>query len=464
MEETAKTAIIGAGISGLCVAHALHESGQPCDILESADQAGGALRSFAQDGYLAEQGPNSIMIKDRRVMQLLESTGLKSTGIGSEVISSLPAAKKRYVVHDGAPRAMPTSPMALLKSPLFSLRGILRAATEPMIGRYRGEGEESFGHFVRRRLGSEILSNAAAPFVSGIYAGNPEELSVRHAFPRLWKLENEHRSLVLGAIALRSEQKKSPNPRMTPEMISFRSGMAALPQAIVAGLPTGTVHLKSQINAIRPLPDGWQISWTDASGHAFNTEYSRLVIATPHHRLGALPLPTEIIEQLKPVRTLDAPPVTSLVLGFKREDVEHPLDGFGMLIKADENSPLLGVLFSSSMFDHRAPEGHVTLTCMMGGSLSPELAENSDEVVLAELHRLLGVRGTPTFRYRSSWENAIPQYGLDYQEAVEALEACENSHTGLYFAGNYRGGISVPDCILNGLQLGKRLGTTEPDA
>ena len=128
-----------------------------------------------------------------------------------------------------------------------------------------------------------------------------------------------------------------------------------------------------------------------------------------------------------------------------------------MLIKQAENSPLLGVLFSSSMFDDRAPDGHVTLTCMMGGSIHPEYAENDEQVVIDELNRLLGVTGTPTFRHRTAWSHAIPQYGLDYQNVLDALESCESNHPGLHLAGNYRGGISVGDCIVNGLELGESL-------
>ena len=185
--------------------------------------------------------------------------------------------------------------------------------------------------------------------------------------------------------------------------------------------------------------------------------YSQLVIAVPHHKLPSLPLAENLISSLKPLTTLDSPPVTSLVLGFRKKDIPHPLDGFGMLIKRAEKSPLLGVLFSSSMFDGRAPDDHVTLTCMMGGTTNPQYAENSDEVVLDELNRLLGVTGEPTFRHRSPWQHAIPQYDLKYQRILDALEHCESSHQGLHLAGNYRGGISVGDCIVNGLELGDLL-------
>ena len=464
MEETAQTAILGAGITGLCIAHSLHQSGQSCHVLESSLKVGGALQTTIKDEFLAEHGPNSLLVKDRRLLSLFQEIGLGGDSIDTELQDTLPEAKKRFIVHDGKVCAMPTSPIGMLRSPLFSTRGMLRIAMEPFISRYRGEQEESLAGFVTRRLGPEMLASAAGPFVSGIYAGDPATLSVRHAFPRLWKLENKHRSLVLGALAIRRKKRNNPHAIPRTRTVSFKSGLAALPQALRKTLPENTINLGCKITSIEANSTGWKLVWTDADDQQQSANYARLVIAVPHHKLACLPLPAEILEELEPVSNIPSPPVTSLVLGFKREQIKHKLDGFGMLIKTSEQSPLLGVLFSSSMFEGRAPDGHVTLTCMMGGVKNPQHAENDDRVVMDELRKLLGVSGNPVFRHRTSWSHAIPQYTLDYQQAVDAADVCEHRHPGLYLAGNYRGGISVSDCILNGLQMGKRLGTTEPDS
>lgn len=462
VDITADTAILGAGITGLCAAHALQQNGKSVQVFESSGQIGGALQTTLKDGYLAEHGPNSLLVKDRRVAKLLSEINLP-LGEAEETIQALDEAKKRYIVQDGHPHAMPSSPLGMLKTPLFSTSGKLRFALEPFIGRYKGReqglGEESFADFVKRRLGADMLASAAGPFVSGIYAGDPENLSVRHAFPRLWNLEHHYGSFILGAIALQfgwGPVGKNPHRLGPAQMISFKSGMRSLPQAIAKNLPHGTIHLSCNITSISQTQSGWTLTWSDDKGtHTGN--YKNLIIAAPHHCLPALALPEEIRTSLKPVTALAAPPVTSLVLGFKREDITHPLDGFGMLIKQAEKSPLLGVLFSSSMFKDRAPDGHVTLTCMMGGSLNPQFAENTEQVVLDELNRLLGVTGSPKFSHRSQWQHAIPQYDLHYQKVIEAIEKSEKQHPGLHLAGNYRGGISVGDCIVNGLELGKSL-------
>lgn len=470
LEHIADTAIIGAGITGLCVAHSMCTATgdqKSFQLIESANAVGGAIQTTLSDGYLAEHGPNSILVKDKRVAAMLDKVGLNEAKVDNEALAARSEAHKRYIVQDDVPLAMPGTPLAMFKTPLFSLGGKLRIALEPFIGRYkgreRGQGEESFADFVRRRLGRDILESAAGPFVSGIYAGDPENLSVRHAFPRLWQLENRYRSVILGAIAMQSGRNPNSNPnsnRLTPaRMLSFRSGMHAMPKAIADSLPTASIQLESKLRSITPNDNGWTLVWTDSSAQQHSGHYQNLVLTTPPHRLASLPLPASVHDALKPIFAIESPPVTSLALGFKREDVAHPLDGFGMLIKQSENSPLLGVLFSSSMFDGRAPEGHVTLTCMMGGTIHPEYAQNDDQTVLDELDKLLGVTGSPTFRHQTCWPQAIPQYSLDYQDKLDAMVSCEQAHPGLHLAGNYRGGISVGDCIVNGLTLGEKLGT-----
>jgi len=439
VEDQPQTLILGAGITGLCIAHSLQESGEDCQVIETSKTVGGALQTVRKDGFLAEYGPNSLLLKDKRVAQLFSQIGLTDT----DIQDARPEAHNRFIVDQGKLHSVPTSPLRMLRSPLFSFGGILRIAKEPFISRHHDHKDESFADFVRRRLGNEVLTNAAEPFVNGIYAGNPEHLSIRHAFPRISELENNHRSLILSALAKKKGKYSNPHTLSPTRTISFKEGLAALPQTIAKNLTPKTVHLDCKVNHITANDNGWQLTWIDSDGIEHTTQYRRLVIAIPHHRLAELPLPTNILQQLVPVFNITAPPVTSLVLGFRRDQVKHPLDGFGMLIKTAD-----------------APDEHVTLTCMMGGAKNPQYAENTDDVVMAELQRLLGVRGAPCYRHRTHWRNAIPQYNIGYQSVLDALQNCEKSNIGLHFSGNYRGGISVTDCIINGLQLGKQL--TDP--
>lgn len=422
---------------------------------------GGAIQSTTAEGYLAETGPNSILLKDKRVAQLLSDIGLCEKGsLNHELLPAREAAKKRYIVKDGSPHAIPTNLSGILKTPLFSLKGKLRVLAEPFIGKYQGSDGESFASFVRRRFGSELLDSAAAPFVSGIYAGDPEQLSISQAFPRMADLEEQYGSILKGFLTMQLGRHENPNKYKPTTVLSFRSGMHVLPQAIADSLPQESIYQETKIQKIEKTNHGWFLTWRTHSGVVQTGMYQNLVLAVPHHCLAQLPLPASVLDEITPVINIKAPPVTSLVLGFRKKDVAHALDGFGMLIRKQENSPLLGVLFSSSMFEHRAPDNHITLTCMMGGSIHPEYAENDDLTVLAELKRLLGVTGEPTFRHRTAWQNAIPQYDMEYQHALASIASCEAKHSGLHLAANYRGGIAVGDCIINGLELGELLSQT----
>lgn len=463
VDHKADIAIIGAGITGLCTAHQLQRQNQSFTLFDSGPNVGGAIQSSAADGYLAEHGPNSLLVKDKRVHQLLSEIGLDPESSTHTQLAS-ETAKKRYIVHEGMPHAMPASPLGMLKTPLFSPLGKLRFALEPFIGRYHkekhGGAEESFADFVRRRLGPDMLASAAGPFVSGIYAGDPENLSVRHAFPRLWNLEHHYGSFILGALAIQfgiGPISKNPHRHAPSQMLSFREGMHQLPAKIAEHLAPCSIRLNTQLTRITRKDGQWLLNWTDSDASPQTGRFHQVVLAVPHHALSQLPLPSSCLDALAPLAQIQSPPVSCLVLGFKRSEVEHPLDGFGMLIKQSEQSPLLGVLFSSSMFAHRAPDDHVTLTCMMGGSQTPDYATHEESTVLKELGRLLGVTGQPTFRHRTSWQHAIPQYDLQYQGILDAMESCEQQHPGLHLAGNYRGGISVGDCIVNGLKLGQQL-------
>ena len=469
MEYTAHTAIIGAGITGLCTAYALQAKNHSSHVFDRSDVVGGAIQSNIYNGYLAESGPNSLLVKDTRVAKLINEIGLSEGGpLGHERLLATKEAHKRYIVQGGKTHAMPSSPSGILKTPLFSLKGKLRILCEPLIGSYKGDGEESFAHFVTRRFGKELLESAAAPFVSGIYAGNPDQLSIRHAFPRMYELVEQHGSVLKGAIAMQSGKAQAPYKHKPTQTLSFKSGMQVMPRAIAEQLSEGSLKLATELSNIKKIDDGWQLTWTDSAGITHQGFYKKLVISVPHHKLKKLPLEPEILAKLSPLKAIKAPPVTSLVLGFRRANIEHPLDGFGMLIKKAEQSPLLGVLFSSSMFEHRAPQDHVTLTCMMGGALNPQYAQNTEEVVIAELDRLLGLSvkpsgsmAKPTFSHRTEWPQAIPQYDLSYQNIIDAITSCQQAFTNLHIAANYYQGISVSDCIINGLELGEHLATDQ---
>lgn len=450
----AKALIIGAGISGLTAAWGLQRRGWRVTVLEAKDRPGGVIESVAEDGFLAEAGPNSLQLNDAKVAELLELLGLPEAQVeaGAE-------AKKRFIVRDGRPVAVPMSPVSFATTPLFSAGAKFRLFTEPF--RSRGDDpEETVASFVSRRLGPEVLDYAVNPLVSGIYAGNPRELAVRHAFPKLHALEQEHGSLVAGGFARMRAAKKSGKKRIKTRLISFRDGIAALPDAMAAQLGDSLV-LKAAVTSISQDEAGWLVGWTVGGQPQAPESFDHVVVATPAFGLGALPWPAEVATALEPLEAIPYPRVACMVLGFKREQVEHPLDGFGMLVPEKEGAHILGTLFSSSLFPGRAPDGHVLLTTFAGGMRNPEIYDLSDddlrETVISDLTRYLGVQGEPSFHRCFRWPRAIPQYNQGYGRFVAAMEATERDHPGLHLIGNYRGGVGVNACLLNGEAVAEQL-------
>ena len=436
-----KTCIIGAGITGLATAWSLQQKGHTCTALEASDRVGGAMRSIRKDGFLVEEGPNSIQLNSAEIDAFFDSI----PGLNEQIIEAEPAANKRYIVRKGKPRPVPMGPLSAITTPLWSFAGKLRVLKEPFIPAIAADTEESVADFVRRRLGDELYRYAINPLVGGIYAGDPEKLSLRYGFPKLYALEQENGGLIRGAIAKMKAAKKATGPKARKRIISFKDGLEALPRTLATALGQA-VQTGVSIESIRSEGDQWIVDWNGQS-----ETFDALIVTVPAHALAALPFEPSIRHELPPLQTIDYPPVSVLSLGFKREQVRHALDGFGALVPECEHRPILGVLFPSSVFDGRAPEGEVLLTVFIGGERNPEYATEHTEALMGsvqpEIESLLGISGYPTFVHHKHWPKAIPQYKLGYGNILSAIEQIEAKHPGLTLAGNYRTGISLTYCL-----------------
>lgn len=444
-------AILGAGATGLAAAHRLARLGHRIRLFEASDRIGGAIRTEQTDGWLVEGGPNSLLGGDPALDALLDELGLAAARV-----PAAPAAKKRYLVRDGRPIAAPLSPPAFLRSPLISPPGKLRVLAD-LFARPRVRTTDlSLAAFAGSHFGSEFVAYVVDPFVSGVYAGDAAKLSARHAFPKLWDLEQRHGSLLRGQIAAMKARRARGEP--APGIFSFAGGVQTLTDALAARLPEGALARHARIDALIPGTP-WNVIWHD--GVRTRTEtFDAVILALPAPALAQLRIGSLGERPLAALETVEHPPVSSLFLGFRREQVAHPLDGFGLLVPAIERRALLGVLFSSSLFPGRAPEGHVALTVMIGGLRAPTLARLPVDELLAavrpDLQALLGVRGDPVFRRHRFWPRAIPQYQLGYERFLGAMAACERAHPGLLIGGQARDGISVPACLAAGEALARR--------
>jgi oxygen-dependent protoporphyrinogen oxidase len=450
--QSKRVVIIGAGISGLLVAYWLKKRGFQVTVLEKESHPGGTMRTFRGGGWLVEAGPNSALETTPLFKEIFQELG-----ISDQVVYANKSANKRYILRRDKLHPLPLNPFAFIGSKLWSWSGKLRLLKEPFIG--RGNGEESVAEFVERRLGKEILDYAINPFVAGVFAGNPEELSVRSAFPKLYALEEKYGGLIKGMIRGRKERKlRAEKAKDRARLFSFVDGMQTFPDVLGKNLGT-SLKLNCNVGLITPRKGKdksvYEIRYSD-DGAARSIEAEVLILSVPAYAAAKLvePMDRELAGALA---SIYYPPVAEVFMGFRQEQVKYPLDGFGFLIPEREHRNILGTIWSSSIFPKRAPEGFVALTTFVGGARQPELARRSDrelqEIILQELRALLHVNGSPVFAKITRWDRAIPQYRLGYHNLLQRMDQFESRNAGMYFCSNFRGGISVGDCVMSAERL-----------
>jgi oxygen-dependent protoporphyrinogen oxidase len=467
-------AIIGAGTAGLTAAFYLKRKGIPVTVYEASGRVGGVIQSLRQNGWLAEFGPNTLLETSPKITQLVRDAGLQPRRLDPD-----PKAEARYVVRYRRPIEMPGSPLGFFTTDLFTWKAKLAVLREPFVPRRRDGKEESIAGFVQRRMNQEFLDHAIDALVAGIYAGDPYQLSLTHAFPRLKALEDKYGSLIKGQIFGARERKRSGEvAKDRAPKFSFDEGLQVLPDTLAAQLGDA-VKLNTAVTGLTQTAEGWNVS--TANGEAEHRavifcgtapSLAQLKIQrSAGLRPGALPVPNRAGSEtgapppsapnLSPFSEIRYPPVASVVLGFRREDVAHPCEGFGMLIPKIEGFKILGTIFSSSLFPNRAPAGHLTLTSYIGGERYPDLARLPTEELIAltgaDLRVLLGVKGKPVFQHCVLYPRAIPQYNVGYGRFRELMNDLENQAPGFFLAGHYRDGVSLGDTIVSGVNIVERV-------
>ena len=453
-------AIIGGGISGLSTAWFLHEGGQSVQVLEKSSRAGGCIGTSDEDGYLVEAGPNSTLENNSALGELVEGVNLSR-----QLHEANAQATRRYVLKHGELQALPGSPWSFLTTSLFSPAAKLRLLAEPFIGRlkcpHRKICEESIADFVRRRLGNEFLDWAIDPFVSGVYAGDPERLSVEAATRKIFALEQAYGSLMVGAVR-RALAGRRTGPAPSGRLISFADGMQTLPNGIADALGADRVRTGITVDKLERDQQGWQIHIAGQE----TLQAKNIVLSLPSDAAATLlePLAPHIATELQEI---EYAPIASVAVGFARDQVSHPLDGFGFLVPRREHIETLGCLFSSTLFPGRAPKGHVTLTSFIGGARNPRVIEQHSDAlvtrVLKDIGPLLGISGAPSYQRVQVWQRAIPQYTIGHNSRItrirHGLERLGNIHA----RANWLDGISVSDCVANAREFANTMLPTKKD-
>ena len=447
--------VIGAGISGLACAYQLQRAGKKPLVLEAGGRPGGKVSSQWQDGFLLEHGPASIRGTSRELEELIELLSLHEA-----VRVPAPEAARRFVLRGGKLRALPAGPGGLIGSSLFSTRAKLRLLAEPFIRPLppdtRDAEDESVAAFVHRRLGSEFLEYAADPFVAGIFAGDAEKLSMKSAFPQLAAFESAHGSVAKGILHA-GRQKRAAHKTSGPagaaagppqaSQITFQDGLSTLTDALSREL-ADRLYLESRVERLTPVEGGVEVEVHRGEVRTTITA-SRVVMAVPAKAASRLlgPVDSALAEKLSGI---PYPAVRVISVAYRRKDIRRPLDGFGFLLPKSEGKSLLGAIWSSTVFPHRAPKEGALFTCFVGGARRPEAAapENvSTREILGELARIMEFHGEPLFVKEHYWEDAIPQYVIGHAATMKAVVEFEKQQPALSLLGNYRGGVALADCL-----------------
>ena len=435
-----RTAVVGAGISGLTLGWALRTRGTPVVVLEGSGRVGGQIRSWLDDGFVLEAGPNGFLDRDGAVARVAQQLG-----IADRLRPTSAAADRRAIFVRGKVRWLPVKPPEFLRSDIVPWWAKLRLLLEPFSRRGPAGVDESLAQFGRRHLGRHVTETLLDAVQTGIFGGDSERLSLRAAFPRLHQMERSHRSLMLAARAMRGASRGTVPARLG----SFEGGLETLPRALGSALGDA-VRLGVRVRSVDPSGTGWQVRW-DGGGEQFD----RVVLAVPARTAAELlrPLDASVATALQAIRTV---PISVVHLGWRPALAPEPT-GFGVLVPAREHRRVLGVIFVSSAYPFRAPGGGTLLTTLVGGARGAEWAALPDAELVAlvrdELRTMIGIDRPPDLVRIVRWTDAIPQYEVGHNGRLDAIASALRAHPRLVLAGNSLRGPGIADCVRESLAL-----------
>ncbi len=462
-----RIAVIGGGIAGLAAAHRLREldAAAHVTLFEASDRLGGVIDTIHQDGYLIEAGADSFITNLPWAVDLCRRVGL-----ADQLISTDSAHRRALVVSRGRLHPVPEGFLLmaperlwpLVRSPILSVGGKLRAAWEFLIRPRAGDADESLASFARRRLGREAFDRLVQPLVGGIYTADPEKLSLAATLPRFREMERRHGGLIRAMRAARKSKSDASGDDSGARYSLFaapRDGMKSLVQAVSARLPADTIQLCSQVERIDRLGQQWKIQVRGTSATIEHT-FDALIAAAP------APVAAKLLD------AVDAPlaaelggieyaPSAVVVLGYARAQIARPLDGFGFVVPQIERRQILSASFSSVKFAGRAPQGRVLIRVFLGGALQPELVDIPDEqlcrIAETELADLLRIAGGPSLSRVFRWRGAMPQYHLGHLDRLARIRDRLDQFPTLTLAGNAFEGVGIPQCIHSGEQAAEQV-------
>lgn len=457
-EKTYDALVIGAGITGLTTAFYLQKKGIKVAILEQSNRCGGQIETIQKDGFLFEKGPNTGVISYPEVAELF-----KDLAPFCELETAKEEAKKRLIWKDDKFHVIPSSLFGGIKTPLFTLADKFRLLGEPF--RKKGSNpNESVASLTRRRMGKSFLNYAVDPFLSGVYAGNPETLITRYALPKLYNLEQEYGSFIKGAIKKAKIPKSERDKLATKQVFSAKGGLENLVHALTKKIGFENIYTASKEIRVIPSKDGWITEFkTEDQTRIF--ESKQVISAAGSYALPKL-FPFIDNQAMRRLTNLTYAPVVQVSVGVKNTD-GLIFNAFGGLVPSKEDREVLGILFPSACFENRAPKDGALFSFFIGGVKHRELTELSDAdlkaLVIRNFHSMLHFpkEKQPDLIHIFRHLKAIPQYEINSGERFDTINSVEKEHKGLFIVGNLNGGIGMADRIRQGVETAKRVNKEE---
>lgn len=457
MSETKKqVVIIGGGITGLSTAYYLQKQAReqqlPLEIklVEASPRLGGKMQTFAKDGYVIERGPDSIIERKQSAARLAKEVGMEDKLLNNATGKSYILVNDRlYSMPGGAIMGIPTEIGPFVTTGLFSIAGKMRAAADFILPKSNSAGDQSLGQFFRRRLGDEVVENLIEPLLSGIYAGDIDNMSLLSTFPQFYEAEQKYRSLVIGMKKMAPRRTKSPQTnKKKGAFIAFREGLQSFVNAIEEKLEPVSILKGCRVDKINKKEIGYDIRLKD--GEVLYAD--SIVMAVPHQTVHAI-LPE--YEFLKDFEHVPSTSVATVTLGFPKEAVEKDIDGTGFVVSRNGDYTITACTWLHKKWPHSTPEGKVLLRCYVGRPGDETVVDLSDDeivkIVLDDLSKTMNISMEPELAVITRWKNAMPQYTVGHKERVErATKGLLEELPGVFMAGSSFKGLGIPDCIDQG--------------
>ena len=430
------TVIIGGGISGLSAANFLSKKTSDFLILEASDIVGGTINSSKVDGYILENGPNTVLDNNTAIQELLSDLSITE----ELIYPNLKKISNRYILINDRLEKIPLTIFEFLLTPILSIYSKIKIFSEILVPRHINDTDVE--SFIKRRFGKEFHDNLIVPFLTGIYADTTSKMSTKNTLKKMWELEQKHGSIIIGLI-------KGKNKSSKAKIFTIDGGLSKITELLSKKF-INQLMLNTKVSSIVKLSDSYKITLNKGE----DIFCKKIISTIPAYSLKDIVFDDKLKNILSKV---NYNPIDVFHFGFNRDALEIKIDGFGLLTKPQDRKSFLGVLFSSNIFEHVSNDKKFLITVLAGGDRQKDLCKKSpkfiERQILNEILPLLRLRSEPEFKNHFRWSKGIPSYPMSVTKLQNDIKTFEETNKGFYIIGNYHLGVSVGEYIKNSKEL-----------